>query len=280
MKIRTIGLMVHPGREDGLQNAALALEAFRQAGITAAVETRVRDALGFQLPLLDESDWDAMISLGGDGTFLRSAQYAIKRNVPLLGINLGRIGFLTEIELKDMSSAAQKLREGDFDIENRMLIRVQVNDDEPMLALNDAVVSRGMHSRLITIDAHISKDQIGRYIADGVIVATPTGSTGYSLSAGGPIVSPGVPCMIITPICAHSLQHRPVVVPESANVHLHLRCANNTGIRLVVDGQDARTLNGTDRIAVSRAEKDLQLIRFTEPHFFNLVREKLTQWST
>ena len=279
MKVRTIGLMVHPGRDDSLDKAACVLNAFKQAGIAAAVEPHIKAEIYPDAPLLDESKWDVMISLGGDGTFLRSAQYAISRDTPLLGINLGRIGFLTEIEMSGLFDAVNCLAQGRFDIENRMLMQVTVNDDEPFLALNDAVVSRGTHSRLITIDAHISSDRIGRYIADGVIVATPTGSTGYSLSAGGPVVSPGVPCMIITPICAHSLQHRPVVVPDTANVHLHLRCENQEGIRLVVDGQDVRTLQGVDRVAVSRANKDLRLIRFKEPHFFNLVREKLAQWS-
>ncbi|MBQ8537443.1 MAG: NAD(+)/NADH kinase [Clostridia bacterium] len=279
MKIKTIGLMVHPGRQDSLEKAAAALKSFQEVGIHVCVEPWLRDSLAEDLPLLSAASADVMISLGGDGTFLRSAKYAVGQGIPLLGINLGRVGFLTEIEFNELALTAQHLAAGEFDLEARMLLRVQVNDEPPFLALNDAVVSRGGHSRLITIDAHISKDQIGRYIADGVIVATPTGSTGYSLSAGGPIISPSVPCMVITPICAHSLQHRPVVVSDSANVHLHLRCEKQQGILLTVDGQDAKALNGTDRIAISRADQTLKLIRIKEPHFFNLVREKLSQWS-
>ncbi|MBQ2699641.1 MAG: NAD(+)/NADH kinase [Clostridia bacterium] len=279
MKVCSIGLMVHPGRADSLAKAQQILSSFQKVGITAAVEPWVNDGLPLKLPDIDAMSCDAMVSLGGDGTFLRSAQIAIQREIPLLGINLGRVGFLTEVELSQVDQAAMQMAEGNFSIEKRMILSVQVNDEKPRLALNDAVISRGGHSRLITIDAHISKDQIGRYIADGVIVATPTGSTGYSLSAGGPIISPGVPCMVITPICAHSLQHRPVVVPEDANVHLHLRCEKQQGITLTIDGQDAQRLEGSDRVAVSRASEDLQLIRFKEPHFFSLVREKLSQWS-
>lgn len=279
MNIKSIGMMVHPGREDSPDKAAIAIKCFHGANIRVYTEAWINEALDLKLPLLSRNKPDAMVALGGDGTLLRSAQFAIAHGIPLLGVNLGRVGFLTESEFSELESAAAQLAKGEFELEKRMLLKVQVNDDEPYLALNDAVVSRGGHSRLITIDAHISKDQIGRYIADGVIVATPTGSTGYSLSAGGPIISPGVPCMVITPICAHSLQHRPVVVPDSANVHLHLRCPDQQGILLTVDGQDAMALGGTDRVAVSRADNDLNLIRFAEPHFFNLVREKLSQWS-
>lgn len=279
MEVRTVGLMAHPGREDSVIKARQTLASFREAGILAAAEPWLLQAAGLKGPALDECAFDAMVSLGGDGTFLRAAQYAIRRQIPLLGINLGRVGFLTEADYDETAQSARRLAAGEFQLENRMLLSVQVNAEAPFLAVNDAVVTRGGYSRLITIDAHVSRDRIGRYIADGIIVATPTGSTGYSLSAGGPIISPGVPCMVLTPVCAHTLQHRPVVVPDGATVQLHLRCDQEQGIVLTIDGQDAQALSGRDRIAVSRAPQDLSLIRLKEPHFFSLVRNKLTEWS-
>lgn len=280
MKVTRIGLKVHPDRDDSVIKARQVIELLQQSGIQVSIEGWVKQTLGSPLPTIEQTPvLDAMISLGGDGTFLRAAETAIERSIPLLGINMGRVGFLTEAEMTEAPKALLRLAKGEFSIEKRMLLDVRVNEGPPMLAVNDAVVNRGGYTRLISIDAHVSTERIGRYIADGVIVATPTGSTGYSLSAGGPIISPGVPCMVITPVCAHTLQHRPVVVQDQAIVNLQLRCDQSQGIVLTIDGRDALSLSGSDRVRITRAEKDLQLIRTKEQQFFGLVRNKLTEWS-
>ena len=153
---------------------------FQSAGIAVCVEAFMNTVLHIQLPFIDPltdmQDCDAVVSLGGDGTLLRAMQYAVKANIPILGVNMGRVGFLTEIEPSQLEVSVQKLFEGEFFIEERMLLSVHVNQGPSVLCLNDAVVNRG--SRLISINAFISDDLIGRYVADGVIVASPTGSTG------------------------------------------------------------------------------------------------------
>lgn len=282
--MQAVGLTLHPGKTE---NAALALEAlrrFKQHGILVYVEPLIKRLTQCDCPLLPDGEAapgiSAMVSLGGDGTLLRAAQYAIRWDMPLMGVNLGRVGFLTEVEQEGLNEAIALLARGDYFLEDRMLLSIRVDGGPPMLALNDAVVSRGGYARLIAMDAYISNDLIGRYIADGVVVASPTGSTGYSLSAGGPIVSPDVECMVISPICAHTLQHRPVVVSGKESVYLRLDCGREgQGIQLTVDGQEAASLFGQEEIEIQKAEKALRLIRFAQPHFFSLVRKKLTEWS-
>lgn len=283
--MQAIGLTLHPGNVKNVEKAIEAIDCFQSQGIRVYVEPLVNSLTSFQCPVLPEDgaapqELRAMVSLGGDGTLLRAAQYAIKWHVPLLGINLGRLGFLTEVEQSELKNAIELLAKGEYFLEERMLLSIQVDEGLPMLALNDAVVSRGGYARLITMDAFISSDLIGRYIADGIVVSSPTGSTGYSLSAGGPIVSPDVECMVISPICAHTLQHRPVVVSGKETIYLRLDCGSeDQGIQLIVDGQELASLKGQEEIKIQMADQVLQLIRFTQPHFFTLVRKKLTEWS-
>ena len=281
MRLKKVLLTMHPSKPLEAGVVERAVGAFQDAGIFVCVESCMNSHLRIQLPGIDPAqglnDCDAVISLGGDGTLLRAMQYAMKADIPLLGINLGRVGFLTEIEPAQLNESVQKLCEGAFYIEERMLLSVRINQGEPMLSLNDAVVNRG--SRLLAINAYISDDLIGRYIADGVIVASPTGSTGYSLSAGGPVISPDVKCMVVSPICPHTLQHRPVVVSDRETVRLEVDGENSQGIYLSIDGQTTLKLSGQDTVYVNCAKKTGKLIRLRKPHFFTLVREKLTEWS-
>ena len=281
MRLKKVLLTMHPSKPLGKSVVERAVGVFQGAGIAVCVESCMISHLHMQLPGIDPAaglpDCDAVISLGGDGTLLRAMQYAMKADVPLLGINMGRVGFLTEIEPAQLEESVQKLCSGAFYIEERMLLSVRVNQDAPMLSLNDAVVNRG--SRLIAVNAYISDDLIGRYVADGVIVASPTGSTGYSLSAGGPVISPDVKCMVVSPICPHTLQHRPVVVSARETVRLELDGEDGQGIYLSIDGQTTVPLGGHDTVYVTCAEKAGKLIRLSKPHFFTLVREKLTEWT-
>lgn len=281
MLLKKVLLTMHPSKPLGNGVVERAVGIFQSAGISVCVESCMNRHLNIQLPGIDPTDGlqdcDAVISLGGDGTLLRAMQYAMKADVPLLGINMGRVGFLTEIEPRQLEESVQKLCAGAFYIEERMLLSVMVNQGAPILSLNDAVINRG--SRLIAVNAYVSDDLIGRYVADGVIVASPTGSTGYSLSAGGPVISPDVKCMVISPICPHTLQHRPVVVSARETVRLELDGEDGQGIYLSIDGQTTVPLGGRDTVYVTCAENTGKLIRLNKPHFFTLVREKLTEWS-
>lgn len=275
-----IGLLVHGKRADALDHARRAAEYLLSAG----VEVLAEDAA---VPLLDEKviafsqakqGADVVISLGGDGTILRGAQYAMRWNAPLLGINLGRVGFLAEIEADDIEEALDAVIQGAYATESRPMLRVTSGTDT-WYALNDVVVSRGGYARLITIDALVDGESSGRYVADGIVVTTPTGSTGYSLSAGGPIVSPKVDCMVITPICAHTLQHRPSVVHGGAQIRLELLPDDAQSASLQIDGQARVVLTGGMHVDICQDDHQIRLIRLRPARFFQLVRDKLTEWT-
>lgn len=277
--VKRIGLMVHGKREDAMDCAARVAQFMQQAGISVQAEDDAAACLLGVMPFSQaEEKPDVILSLGGDGTLLRGMQAAVKWDIPLLGINLGRVGFLAEAEPESIEDVLRSLLDGRYTLEERALLDVRMQDQR-WLALNDVVVSRGGYARLITLEALVDGDTAGRYVADGLVVATPTGSTGYSLSAGGPVVSPHVDCMVITPICAHSLQHRPCVVPGNASIRLELKADAEQHASLQVDGQSCAAMKAGDWATISKADKSIRLIRTRPAHFFQLVRDKLTEWS-
>ena len=226
----------------------------------------------------EEDRPDLLVALGGDGTMLRCAEKAAALDVPMLGINLGTVGFLAEMEPEGLTAALDRLLRGDYSEERRAMLSVCYRESR-FLALNDAVISRGAYPRLIRVQARLDDAWAGDYRADGLVVATPTGSTGYSLSAGGPIIAPGVDCMLITPICPHSLQHRPQVVPGNASVTLTLQADEPIVASLQVDGQHCAHLREGDTVTIARAKEEVRLIRMRETGFFDLVHQKLIEWS-
>lgn len=274
-----IGLMVHGRREDARACAVQAAKFLQDAGVAVQAEDDAAQHLAGVTPFSQCREApQAILTLGGDGTLLRGAQAAVKWDVPLLGINLGRVGFLAEAEKESLTDVLRMLLEGDFTLEERPLLQVTAGD-ESWLALNDAVISRGGYARLITVDTLVDGERTGRYVADGLVVATPTGSTGYSLSAGGPIVSPRVDAMILTPICAHSLQHRPCVVPMDAQIRLMLGTDMEQHACLEIDGQTCAQLTAGSQVHIRCADKRIRLIRTQSTRFFQLVQEKLAEWS-
>lgn len=277
--MKRIGLMVHGRHAEAIACAAKAARFLQDAGVDVQAEDDAAARLKGVTPFSQAEEAPEMIlSLGGDGTLLRGAQAAVRWDIPLLGINLGRVGFLAEAEPEDVNDVLRAVLDGRLAQEARPLLEVTCGN-ESWLALNDAVISRGGYSRLITLDALVNGERAGRYVADGLVVATPTGSTGYSLSAGGPIVSPHVDAMIVTPICAHSLQHRPCVVPGGAEICLMLGNDAEQHACLEVDGQSCALLASGSQVCIRQSEKKIRLIRIQPSHFFQLVREKLTEWS-
>lgn len=277
--MKRIGLMVHGRRAEAVACAAKAARFLRDEGIAVQAEEDAAAKLQGVVPFSQaEEPPEMVLTLGGDGTLLRGAQAAVRWDVPLLGINLGRVGFLAEAEPEDVKKVLRALLDGELTQEERPLLEVSCGG-ESWLALNDAVISRGGYARLITVEATVDGEMAGRYVADGLVVATPTGSTGYSLSAGGPIVSPYVDAIILTPICAHSLQHRPCVVPGSAEICLTLDSDAEQHACLEVDGQSCAQLAAGSQVCIRQAQKKIRLIRIQQAHFFQLVRDKLTEWS-
>ncbi len=274
--MNNLRMIIHPQSQNAEAIAPQLAQAFLRHGFCLSADLSQNACLRPYTSLQEDAPIDAVVSVGGDGTLLRANREAVRLQVPLLGINTGRIGFLTEVEPEQIDSACARLRQDDFHIECRMLLHVDYGKGKSALALNDVVISRGEYARLIAIDARVEDDLVGRYYADGVVVCSPTGSTGYSLSAGGPIVSPALRCMVVSPICSHSLQHRPVVVDADTSVCLTI---DGASAQLSLDGQYLDTLAANGQVRITRAKVEAQFIRFETRPFFSLVRKKLSEWS-
>ncbi len=281
--MKTVFLVTHRRKPDIINVARRIGAAFANASIKVAAETWLMnqmEAQGHQLFCYRAiKQCDAVIAVGGDGTLLRANAIAFAHHLPVLGINMGHVGFLAEVEVDEIETVAKRLSSGEYTIGKRMMLEVTVGE-QVFYALNDAVLSRGSYSRLIGVVAEVSHQQVGCYIADGLIVATPTGSTGYSLSAGGPVVSPEVGCILLTPICAHSLQHRPAIVPDQQCITLRIDRDHLHKVALSIDGKTIPIkVTCDDVITVTRAKRDACLIQIKDDRFFDTVRHKLTEWS-
>ena len=272
-----IGLILHSRREDALGYAARIVRYLTRRGISVCAEDAFAEDVGVT-PFSAVDRADIIVSLGGDGTLLRGVPYALDWKAALLGINMGRVGFLTEAEPGDIEAVLEAVIDGEYELDERAVLHVESCGDH-WHALNDVVLSRGGRARLTTISAWVDGELSGRYVADGVVVATPTGSTGYSLSAGGPIISPRVDCMVITPICAHTLQHRPTVVHGGAHIMLELHPNDMQTASLQVDGRSCMELDSGMRVFIRQDSRPLRLIRLKPQNFFQLVRDKLMEWT-
>jgi NAD+ kinase len=224
------------------------------------------------------ADADMLIVLGGDGTLIRAAQAIAPHRTPVLGVNTGHLGFLTELENAELFAELDAILGGNYVIEERVMLSVSVLRDGMqiigMTALNDAVVSKGPRARLAQLGVSVGQTVVARYPADGVIVATPTGSTAYSLSAGGPIVGPTVDVILITPICPHTMAARTIVVSGGEQVMVDvLESPGEVG--LSADGSEPITLYPGDRVIVSRAPFCARLVRRHTYRFYDVLRQKL-----
>ncbi len=220
---------------------------------------------------------DYLIVIGGDGTFLRAARFTFGYAVPILGINMGKMGFMTETEKAHAFEAIDLILQKKYYLEKRMLLACEVIRKDQVVrkftALNDFVINKGAFSRLIGIRMKIADEFFREYSSDGVIVATPTGSTAYSLSAGGPIVYPEMELSIITPICPHSLSARPMVIPAEKNVVIEV-CSPRIKSMLTIDGQNGFELENEDKIVIRKSEDAMYFIKCSEKGFFSRIREK------
>jgi len=224
------------------------------------------------------SNVDVVVVLGGDGTFLRTARYLAGFEIPILGVNLGYLGFLTEIEVGEIYLYLQKMISGEFYIEERMMLSAKVKRNGEWVgdfhALNDFVINKGSFARLITLDTFLGDEFVASYSADGIIISTPTGSTAYSLSAGGPIVHPTLDLCILTPICPHSLYSRPIIIPPAKIVKVQIRAVKAEAM-LTVDGQYGFNLKNQDEVWIEKADYVTKFLRVKGRQFFQIMREKL-----
>lgn len=283
--IRRVGVVLRRRHADLPRALSRLDEECARAGVEVAWVEKDLGA-GFEerpRPDLFEEPVDLVVALGGDGTLLRAARLVAERAIPVLGVNLGKLGFLTTTAEADLETGLRDVFAGKAEVERRFTLRAQViaggrAKGPPLHALNDVVIHKPGAARVTPIHMAVRDgdliDEIGSFSADGVILATPTGSTAYSLSAGGPIIVPEVECVVVTPICPHSLAVRPLVVP--ARDTINIRPLDPThGLQITVDGLPAVTLDSRDEVVVSRGGYDALLVRLPGQTFFGTMRRKL-----
>lgn len=280
--IRTVGILSRPRRPAVFAVVPKLLEwlAARQldayydeetsAGIGSAARRRTREDLA--------ATADLLIVLGGDGTLLAAARLAGARPVPILPVNLGGLGFLTSVTLEELYPILEQVLAGQHRLSSRVMLRAELLRDgnvvDTQRALNDAVLNKGTLARMIDLDLKIDGDFVCKYSADGLIVSTPTGSTAYSLAAGGPIVHPVVEAFVIAPICPHMLSDRPLVVPDSSRIEVEFR-ADHEPVYLTLDGQVGVELVPGDRVCLTKAPEKLLLVRPPRKTYYEVLRSKL-----
>lgn len=221
---------------------------------------------------------DIVITVGGDGTIISVAKYAAAAGKPLLGINLGRLGFVAGLEPNQLSELS-RLFTGDYHCENRMMLKAAVigeSGEKVFYALNDVTVSRGSLSRIIDLTVSLNDEEISEYRADGLLFSTPTGSTAYSLSAGGPVIQPHMQCILLTPVCPHSLFSRSVLFCDKSRLTVRAESQDNAEVYLTVDGQDSEKISSGDRIKIEKADISAKLIFLHDKSFYRVLSEKLS----
>lgn len=275
-----VGVVGNP-RYEGLAGilAQVADEA-PSRGIQLLGEPRLETFWGDRVPAFTGDELDALVTFGGDGTLLRGARLLAGREIPILGINLGRVGFLTTATRDTLDPALDALVAGRYVIERRQALTASILDGDgraraTQMAVNDVAVHKGGVARVVRVNVFIQGENVGPYSGDGLIIATPTGSTAYNLSAGGPIVVPGVEGMVVTPICAHTLAVRPLVVPATYRILIGAMAGWADDLLVSFDGQTGTTLAPGECIDVRRADSRVCLIRLGGEGFFSRMRQKL-----
>jgi NAD+ kinase len=282
-----IGIIAKRNKPEAVAVVRNLVEWLRPKKIQVYIEKEIEELLS---PTLSEGNWksverdemprdvEMMIVLGGDGTLLSVGRQVWNRNIPILGVNLGGLGFLTEITLDELYSVLEKVLQDDFEINERETLKAGVIRRGKRIAefivLNDAVINKGALARIIDLETTINGEYLSTFRSDGLIISTPTGSTAYNLSAGGPIVYPSLHTIIITPICPHTLTIRPIIIPDDVKIRALLK-SRDEEVTLTLDGQQGFTLKFEDVVEVGKAEGRILLIKSPYRHYFELLREKL-----
>jgi len=278
------GIVANWKRKEAVHGVGACIDALLRRNQRYVLEERTAvwgNLKGDRVPVAEMGKaCDLVISFGGDGTLLSIGRLVAANEVPILAVNLGGLGFLSEMDLSLLETAVDAILTDRFLVESRMLLSARIERgtgevERDILAVNDIVMGPKSISRIVLVNANIQRERLFSYRGDGVICATPTGSTAYSLSAGGPIVDPRVDLLLLTPICAHSLTVRPLIIPPNLEVGIEVRTRGKEEVIVTVDGQVAYTLAENDQVFVTRAKKRLRLIRLEEKDFYKLLQEKL-----
>lgn len=277
-----IGVFTNKDKDKGFEYTKILLDSIKRNGAEAVFDESVFES-GTESSrndvYTDMCEADLMVCLGGDGTFLKAARKLFGKKTPILGINLGNLGFLSEVDKKDIDSAVKRVVEGDFRIEKRMLLETTIIRENSIIArdivLNDVVISRGAISRILHLKTYINNAFVDLYPGDGLIISTPTGSTAYSLSAGGPLVEPDVELIIATPICPHLLYSRSFITTGDRVVKVDIAEDFEHIAMVTVDGQNGYEVRGGDSIETKKSSNYLRMVRMDSRNFFDVLRGKI-----
>lgn len=283
--MESIGIIANLTKDRAAQTVSEVSEWLRKRGIQTLITKDCMAVLGSDsCRAVDIEELicqvDSLIVFGGDGTLLNVARIPGAGNVPILAVNLGSLGFLTEITLDELYPALTKVLDGNFQLHERMMLRATLRSENEekieaqSVALNDAVIRQGAFSRIISLESYIDGEHVATYGADGLIIATPSGSTAHSLSAGGPIVHPDLSAFILTPICPHTLTMRPHIVSAESRVSIIIRSAHSN-MMLTIDGQEAFDLHPNSVVEIDKAPETIKLISSCKRSYYEVLRTKL-----
>jgi len=278
--IKTVGIVSKPGSDGARELVPKVLEWLKARGISARIDENSAEYAGVPgLPRESVPEGcDLIVVLGGDGTLLSAARAIGRREIPLFPVNLGGLGFLTAITVDELFPELQRALRAEHRIGKRKLLTTEVVRDGQVVssydALNDAVLTKSALARMIDLDTHVDEQFVCVYKADGLIISTPTGSTAYSLSAGGPIIFPSVPAICLTPICPHMLTNRPVLVPETSVIRV-VSHGPDESVFLTIDGQIGGPIREGDTVVCRSSHYSLLLVRPPRMMFFDVLRQKL-----
>jgi NAD+ kinase len=275
-QIKTVGIVVKPNNQDAEATAAKLVNWLGEKGIAV-----VGDPV-FTGRETDDTrktiDADMIVVLGGDGTMIASARMVADCDVLVLGVNYGGLGYLTDFRIEEMYSAIESILAGDYEVDQRMMLDVEHRRGDETIGsgrvLNDVVINKAALARIIEIEVTLNGLFVNSFRSDGLIVSTPTGSTAYNLSAGGPIVYPSMNAVVLTPICPFTLTNRPIVVPDRAEIELKL-IGGTEGVILTLDGQTGFDMNGGDTVRIRKSETILNLLHPPNRNYFDVLRNKL-----
>lgn len=285
--IKRVGVVLKPNLNEAVATVSQLLAWLAQRGITLYAGPKldrnlISCASGHKLEVVELEEMpavvDLIIVLGGDGSMIGTARILGDYDIPVLGINFGTLGYLAEFRVEELFPALEAVLQGDYKIEARVRLAVELVRDGILLlhsrALNEVVVNKSALSRILDIEAQMNCQLISRYRADGLIVSTPTGSTAYNLSAGGPVIYPSMNALVITPICPFKLSDRPIVVPDEATIELSLHTPREE-VYLTLDGQVGHPLQVGDRVLIRKSSTTFKIVHPTSRNYFDVLRDKL-----
>lgn len=285
--IRRVGVVVKPHQHEAVKTICeltvwLAAHGIQLVGEPALERERIEHETGCAVEVRESdelaADIDLLLVLGGDGTMIATARLVGDSEVPVLGVNYGSLGYLAEFRIEEMLPALESILQGNYRLDRRVMLSVQhVRGEESLRqgrALNDVVINKSALARIIEIEAYLNEQFVNSFRADGLIISTPTGSTAYNLSAGGPVIYPSMNAIVVTPICPFTLSNRPIVVPDDAQIELRLKTEKEE-VALTLDGQLGFPLKVGDRVLIRKSKTTFNIVQPMNRNYFDVLRDKL-----